>query len=60
MAIESDLVRAEAIDLTEFPELADRYQVLGTPVTIVNETMRVEGLVPEGKLIADVLKQFER
>lgn len=59
MAIESDLVRADAIDLGEFPELADRYQVLSVPVTIVNETLRIEGPIPEGKLIAEVLKQFE-
>lgn len=58
LAIASDLVRADAVDLTEFPALADRYDILAVPVTLVNETLRVEGLVPEGKFVADILRTF--
>ena len=35
MALVSDWVTADAVDATEFPELADHYRVRGVPRTIV-------------------------
>jgi glutaredoxin-like protein len=59
MAIASDWVTADAIDATEFPELADRYQVHGVPRTVANDTVHVEGAVPEAMLMAELLPILE-
>jgi glutaredoxin-like protein len=55
MAIASDMVTADAVDATEFPDLADRYQVHGVPRTVINETIHVEGAVPEAMLLAELI-----
>lgn len=55
MAIASDWVTADAIDATEFPDLADRYHVRGVPRTVVNDSVFVEGAVPEAMLMAHLM-----
>lgn len=54
LAIASDLVTADAVDASEFPELADRYQVQGVPRTVANEIVHVEGAVPEAALMQEL------
>ncbi len=44
------------VEAIEFPHLVNRYQVYGVPLTVINETIRVEGAVPEGRLVQEVLK----
>ena len=36
-AMESDLVRADGIEATEFPDLAERFRVFAVPRTIIND-----------------------
>ena len=50
---------ADAIDATQFPELADRYHVHGVPRTVANDTVHVEGAVPEAMLMAELLPILE-
>jgi len=47
MAIASSMVRADMVEATEFPHLSMRYQVMGVPRTVINETVHVEGAAPE-------------
>ncbi len=47
LAMESDLIRADMVEATEFPHLANRYDVMGVPRTVINEDFHVEGAVPE-------------
>jgi hypothetical protein len=56
MAMESELVTADMVEASEFPELADKYQVYGVPLTVANETVRVEGGMPEQMFIPQILK----
>lgn len=58
MAIESEFVRADMIEATEFPELSDRYGVYGVPLTVVNEQVRFEGGAPEPYFIPRLLQQL--
>lgn len=51
MAITSDRVRADMVEATEFPHLSIKYQVMGVPRTVINETGFVEGAVPEDMLL---------
>ena len=59
MAIVSDWVTADAVDASEFPELADRYRVHGVPRTVINDAVHIEGAVPEAMLIAELMPILE-
>ena len=52
LAYASSHVTADAVEVTEFPELGDRYHVMGVPRTVIDEAVHVEGAVPEGMLLA--------
>lgn len=57
MAMENPLIRAEMIEATEFPELADRHGVHGVPHTAINDGQaHVIGAVPEADLLAEIQK----
>lgn len=56
MALESPLVRADAVEAIEFPHLAHQYDVMGVPRTVVNETLHIEGAAPEQALMQTMLK----
>lgn len=55
-ALESPHIKADMVESTEFPHLAQKYNVFGVPKTIINETLSVEGAVPEETLLEHVLK----
>jgi glutaredoxin-like protein len=59
MAIASDWVTADAVDAAEFPDLAARYHVHGVPRTVINESVHVEGAVPEAMLMAELIPMLE-
>jgi alkyl hydroperoxide reductase subunit AhpF len=51
MAAASPLVRADMVEAQEFPHLATKYQVMGVPRTVINETTHVEGAAPESMVL---------
>lgn len=55
MATESDQVRADMVEATEFPQLAFNYEVRGVPRTVINEVHFVDGMVPEPQMLQSVL-----
>jgi len=59
LAMESDWIRADMVEATEFPHLANKYQVFGVPRTIINETIQIEGAVPEPMLVNELLKVLD-
>ncbi len=59
LAIESDWIRADMVEATEFPHLANKYQVYGVPRTVINETIHVEGAVPEPMLIDELMQVLD-
>lgn len=56
LAVESDLITADMVEVIEFPHLATKYEVMGVPRTVINETIHIEGAVPEQML----MKEFAR
>jgi glutaredoxin-like protein len=54
MAYYSPRVRADMIEATEFPPLAQKYNVYGVPRTVINEKEFIEGAVPERELIGKI------
>lgn len=47
MAVASPMVRADMIEAQEFPHLITKYQVMGVPRTVINESTHLEGAAPE-------------
>ncbi len=56
MAFESELVRADMVEATEFPHLANRYGVYAVPKVVINETTSFEGALPEPQFLQYVLQ----
>jgi len=55
LAMASDLVTADMVEATEFPQLANRYQVYGVPRTVINDVIHIEGAVPEAALVSRLM-----
>lgn len=47
LAVESDMIRADVIDATEFPQLAQKYNVIGVPKIVINEKVEFIGAFNE-------------
>jgi predicted DsbA family dithiol-disulfide isomerase len=56
MAVASSRVRAECIEATEFPEMAQRYRVMAVPKIVINDRVEFEGALPESQFLAAVLQ----
>ena len=55
-ALASPRVTAAAVEATEFPALADRYDVFAVPKVVVNGQPRYEGAVPERVFVQRLLE----
>jgi len=47
LAVESDMIRADVIDAQEFPDLAQKYSVIGVPKVVINEKIEFVGAFNE-------------
>lgn len=56
MAMENDHIRADVVEVQEFPQIAQKYRVMGVPKTVINETTQFIGAVPEETFIDKVLE----
>jgi glutaredoxin-like protein len=56
MAMVSPHVRAETIEITEFPELAERYQVRAVPLTVIADQVAIPGMVDEKDVVKELMK----
>ncbi len=59
LALESDWITADMVEATEFPHLANKYEVYGVPRTVINETIHIEGAVPEPMLVNELMKALD-
>jgi glutaredoxin-like protein len=55
LAIESELITADMVEATEFPDLVRRHKVRGVPKTVINGTSGIEGSLPESDLVERIL-----
>jgi len=58
MAFASPHITAYAVEATEFPDLARRYQITGVPKTVVNEEIEILGALPQDAFVQQALAQF--
>ncbi|MEM1566814.1 MAG: thioredoxin family protein [Candidatus Bathyarchaeia archaeon] len=59
-AVESDMVRADVVDVSEFPHIGHKYGVMGVPKTVINEKVEFLGVVPEEVFLEHVLLAARR
>lgn len=53
------MIRAEGVEATEFPELANQFNVRGVPQTVINAGAgSIVGAVPEKNLLAEIMRVF--
>jgi glutaredoxin-like protein len=55
MAFASAHITAYAIEVTQFPDLAERYRVTGVPKTVVGDEVEILGAIPEDDFVAQAL-----
>jgi glutaredoxin-like protein len=55
LAVESDMIRADVIDASEFPTLAQKYAVIGVPKIVINEKVEFIGAFSEDLFAEHVL-----
>lgn len=57
-AMINPLIKAFAVDATEFPDLAEKYQVSGVPLTVVDGKVSLTfvGRYPEARFVSELLK----
>jgi len=56
LAVASPQIQADMVEVTEFPHLGMRYQVMGVPRTVINEEIHIEGAVPEVMFVRELMK----
>jgi len=54
-AIESDFIKSDMVEVTEFPHLAQKYAVMSVPKIVINETVQFVGALPEDHFLQYVL-----
>ena len=54
LAIASPRVHADIVEASEFPELAERYNVYAVPKIVVNDTTEFVGAQPEAAFVGYV------
>jgi glutaredoxin-like protein len=54
-AVESDLIRADVIEVGEFPHLGLKYGVMGVPKTVINEKVEFVGALPEDLFLEHII-----
>jgi len=61
MAMENpQMIIAEGVEATEFPELANQFNVRGVPQTVINSGKgMVVGAVPEQNLVAEIMRALQ-
>lgn len=60
MAYTGSRVKADMVEITEFPHLVNKYGVQGVPRTVVNEQFFIEGSVPDHTLTAKIKEALGR
>jgi Thioredoxin domain len=53
-AIASDKVTADGVEVTGYPDLAQKYRISAVPKTVINETTEFVGAGPETMLLQHV------
>lgn len=54
LAIENEHITADVVEVSEFIDMAQLYNVRGVPKTVINERVEVIGAVPEPRFVQEL------
>jgi glutaredoxin-like protein len=60
LAYVSEHIQSDMIEAIEFPQLSNRYNVVGVPKSIINEKYVIEGAVPEKAYVEGISKSLNK
>jgi predicted DsbA family dithiol-disulfide isomerase len=52
----SDRITADVIVVNDFPDLAERYDVMAVPKVVIDDAGSFEGALPEDEFVAQLVK----
>ena len=52
-------ITADVIEITEYPEMAQKYQIYGVPKTVINDQVEFEGALPEEIFVHQALSAVQ-
>jgi glutaredoxin-like protein len=59
LAMASDLISCAIVEISEYPHLAQKYEVMGVPKVVINETHGFEGALPENSFLEQILQAVQ-
>jgi hypothetical protein len=59
-ALENDLITADAVEVSEFPHLAQKYRIMGVPKTVINEDRSIEGAGAELMMLEKIVDAIRK
>ena len=59
-ALVNPRIRADVVEISEFPTLAERYAVMGVPKTVISDVVEFVGAVPERTFIEHLKAAAEK
>jgi len=59
LAIENEFIRADMVEVMEFPQLVNKYDIMAVPKTIINDAFSFEGALPESHFVEYVLSAIK-
>ena len=54
MAVESEFITADVVEVGEYPHIAQRYQVYAVPKVVFNDAVTFDGNRPEASFIGAI------
>ncbi len=54
----NDNITSDVVEIQEFPNLSDRYEVFSVPKTVMNDVAEVTGAVSEAAFLEKVMEGY--
>ena len=59
LALECEAITGDMVEAIEFPQLTQKYGVMGVPKTIINDEIEFEGALPEELFVAQLMSALK-
>jgi glutaredoxin-like protein len=59
LAMESEHITCDVVEISEFPHLGQKFGVMGVPKTVINDSSGFDGAVSEAVMISHIVKTAE-
>ena len=56
----NDNIVSDMVELAEFPDIAEKYNIQGVPAIVINDTLVIVGDMPEADFAQEILKAVDK